>query len=70
MNDAPPLSENDLAKRWGITTRTLRKWRADGLDPKWIVIGKNTIRYRMIDVLAYEEANLQQKPTSEGKDHE
>lgn len=69
MTEAYALSESDLAKRWGITTRTLRKWRADGSGPKWIVIGRNTIRYRMIDVLAYEEANIQQQQT-EGKDHE
>lgn len=69
MTEAHALSESDLAKRWGITTRTLRKWRADGSGPKWIVIGRNTIRYRMIDVLAYEEANIQQQQT-EGKDHE
>lgn len=69
MTEAHALSESDLAKRWGITTRTLRKWRADGSGPKWIVIGRNTIRYRMIDVLNYEEANIQQQHT-EGKDHE
>lgn len=70
MNDAPPLSENDLAARWGITTRTLRMWRKDGNGPKWIVIGKNTIRYRMTDVLAYEAASLKHKPANEGEDHE
>lgn len=50
------LTETELAKRWDVTPRTLQNWRADGNGPAFISIGKNTIRYRLEDVLAYEEA--------------
>jgi hypothetical protein len=56
-----PLTEAELAKRWTLTTRTLAGWRAKGLGPAFIDIGRNTIRYRMCDVLAYEEKRVKQK---------
>lgn len=53
------LSEKELADRYGLHVRTLNNWRAAGIGPKWIVIGKNTIRYRMEDVIAYEKGCVQ-----------
>lgn len=55
------LTEKDLAKRWGVTTRTLQNWRRDSKGPAFMDIGNNTIRYRMEDVEAYEERNLKNK---------
>lgn len=48
------LSERELAQRWSLSRRTLQRWRAAGSEPAWIVIG-GSIRYRVGDVLAYEE---------------
>lgn len=53
------LTETDLAQRFGVTERTLQKWRRQKTGPAWIVIGKNTIRYREEDVRSYEERCLQ-----------
>lgn len=53
------LTEKDLAERWGITTRTVQKWRVKGVGPAYIVIGQHTILYREEDVLAYERAKRQ-----------
>ncbi|WAX26346.1 hypothetical protein [Ralstonia phage p2110] len=53
------LTEDDLATRFGVTTRTIQKWRRGKTGPAWIVIGKNTIRYRESDVRSYEERCLQ-----------
>ena len=53
-----PLTEIELAKRWGISPRTLQLWRREGKGPPFITIGHHTIRYRMEDVLAYEQANI------------
>lgn len=50
------LTEDDLAARWGITKRTLRQYRKDGKAPPYIVLGSNVRRYRIEDVVAFEEA--------------
>lgn len=56
-----PLTETELAKRWGLTTRTLQGWRKEKIGPAFIDIGRNTIRYRLADVIAYEETRLKNK---------
>lgn len=61
MNQAP-LTEKELAARYGVHVRTIQNWRAANIGPAWIVIGKNTIRYRMEDVLAYEAEQTKNKP--------
>lgn len=61
------LTEAELAQRYGLTTRTLQGWRKNGIGPAWIVIGKNTIRYRMEDVLAHEQTRTNNQPQGEGK---
>lgn len=56
MNDSDVLTPAQLAKRWGVTPRTLRNWRASGKGPKWFHPGGsgNIIRYRIEDVIAHE----------------
>lgn len=61
------LSDMELAKRWGLTRRTLQGWRKDGIGPAFIDIGRNTIRYRMEDIKAYEETRIKNKPQGEGQ---
>lgn len=48
------LRERELADRWNISGRTLQRHRADGTGPAYIHIG-GAIRYRLSDVLHYEE---------------
>lgn len=47
------LTERELAKRWNISTRTLQRWRANGVGPRAVRIG-DSIRYRPCDVLSFE----------------
>ncbi|WP_376094345.1 helix-turn-helix transcriptional regulator [Roseomonas sp. CCTCC AB2023176] len=44
-----------LAKRWGISPRTLERWRWLGQGPAYLKIG-GSVAYREDDVLAYEAA--------------
>lgn len=53
------LSEDDLAKRWRKSPRTLQRYRVDGTGPAWIRIG-GSVLYRYDDVIAFEEAARQQ----------
>lgn len=49
------LTEQDVAARYQLTTRTIRNWKDKGIGPASIRLGDNTLRYRLADVLAYEE---------------
>lgn len=64
---ARPLTEIELAKRWALTTRTLQGWRNKKIGPPYIVIGRNTVRYRLEDVIAYEKDRLKETNQGEGK---
>lgn len=56
-DSAASLTTRELAQRWRISARTLERWRAARTGPAWITIGCS-IRYRMMDVLAWEAAHL------------
>lgn len=49
------LNEKQLAARWNISVRTLQAARVKGGGVPFIRIGR-AVRYRLEDVLAYEEA--------------
>ena len=48
------IRECELAERWKNSRRTLQRWRAEGAGPAYILIG-GAVRYRLADVLAFEE---------------
>lgn len=47
------LDPYQLAKRWRMSTRTLEKWRGQGIGPKFVKIS-HRIMYRLADVEAFE----------------
>jgi predicted site-specific integrase-resolvase len=49
------LSEKRLARRWGLSHRTLERWRHDEHGPAYLKVGGRVI-YRIEDVEAYEAA--------------
>ncbi|WP_237222154.1 helix-turn-helix transcriptional regulator [Rothia nasimurium] len=51
---------DDLAKRLGVSGRTVRNWRSKGLDPVAIKIG-GFIRYKLSDIEAWEEAHRERR---------
>lgn len=56
---APPppnkfLSQEELAKRWNLSHRTLERWRWIGSGPSHFKAG-GKVRYRLDDVLAFEK---------------
>ncbi len=51
------LKKYDLSKRWGLAPKTLDRWRQRGVGPLFLKIGGHVV-YRLIDVEAYELANL------------
>jgi hypothetical protein len=51
------FDQHELAERWGVSPRSLERWRWRRTGPRWVKVGSK-VRYREQDVLAFEEANL------------
>jgi hypothetical protein len=49
------LSQNELARRWRLSPRTLERWRWLGQGPAFLRLGRR-IAYRLSDIEAFEAA--------------
>ena len=53
---APPqiaIDEYELAARWGLSVRTIRRWRTERLGPVFCQLGAQ-IRYLIAEIEAFE----------------
>ena len=49
------LNQKQLARRWGLSPRTLERWRCQGRGPHYLkLVGR--VCYRLSDVEAFEAA--------------
>lgn len=48
------MSTNQLADYWGISARTLERWRGIGNGPHFVKVGGRVL-YRVEDILEYED---------------
>lgn len=53
---AEVITPQQLADRWGMSVQALSQLRYRGTGPTFVRVGAKTIRYRLVDVEAYEEA--------------
>lgn len=54
-NDQPPwLSNEDLAKRYGVSIDTVRKWRHEGTGPAGVRFGRH-VRYALAELERWEQ---------------
>ena len=49
------LNQKELARRWGISHRTLERWRHDDHGPAYLKIGGRIV-YAVADIEAFEAA--------------
>jgi predicted site-specific integrase-resolvase len=49
------LNQSQLSRRWGLSERTLERWRYVGVGPVPTKIG-GRVRYRITDVESFENA--------------
>ena len=61
--DRRVLNENELAQRWGISPKTLQRWRSEGRGPKYVKLSKR-VSYPLETVIEFE-ANALHDSTSE-----
>lgn len=50
------FTEEQVAKRWSVSRKTLQAWRLNGGGPSFVKMGKS-VRYLSADLAAFEEAN-------------
>jgi predicted DNA-binding transcriptional regulator AlpA len=64
----PALSELELSQRWGVSPKTLQRWRSEGRGPKYLKLSKR-VTYPLSCVLDFEtdalHASTSQKHTSQ-----
>ena len=53
------LTQNELARRWRMSERTLERWRWLGQGPRFMKLGGRVI-YRLEDVEAFEAEQLRE----------
>jgi predicted DNA-binding transcriptional regulator AlpA len=54
------LSNEDLATRYGVPIKTVRKWRYEGTGPQGFRVGRH-VRYREADVRRWEATKISQE---------
>ncbi len=64
MERIESLSSKLLGRRWGLSHRTLERWRHDGTGPAFLKIGGRVV-YRLEDVQAFE-ITLVRQPVKPG----
>lgn len=47
------LTETELAQRWGISPKTLQRWRSENRGPSYLKLSKR-VTYPVQDILAFE----------------
>ena len=47
------INEHELAERWGLSPKTLQRWRSEGRGPRYLKLSKR-VTYLMEEILAYE----------------
>ena len=51
------LNQKELARRWGISHRTLERWRYAGEGPAFLKLGGRVL-YRLSDIEVFEQSQL------------
>ena len=57
------LNENELGKRWGVSPKTLQRWRMEDRGPAYLKLSKKVI-YAMEDIVAYEASQKRVRENS------
>jgi hypothetical protein len=57
MENEKLLNQIEVSRRWGMSCRTLERWRWLGMGPRFIKIG-GRVKYRLCDLKDYEEMHL------------
>jgi hypothetical protein len=51
------IGQKQLARRWGLSHRTLERWRCKGQGPNYLKLG-GRVSYRLADIERFEAQNF------------
>ncbi|WP_238945078.1 helix-turn-helix transcriptional regulator [Vandammella animalimorsus] len=51
------MNENELAQRWGVSPKTLQRWRSEGRGPRYLKLSKR-VSYPVEAILDFEREVL------------
>lgn len=55
--DRRVLNEHELAQRWGVSPKTLQRWRSEGRGPKYLKLSKR-VGYPLDAIVEFERHAL------------
>ncbi|AUM00806.1 DNA-binding protein [Rhodocyclaceae bacterium] len=55
--DRRVLNENELAQRWGLSPKTLQRWRSEGRGPRYLKLSKR-VSYPLDSIIEFERCAL------------
>ena len=55
--DRRVLNENELAQRWGVSPKTLQRWRSEGRGPRYLKLSKR-VSYPLEAIFDFEYSAL------------
>ena len=55
--DRRVLNENELAQRWGLSPKTLQRWRSEGRGPRYLKLSKR-VSFPLESVIEFERGAL------------
>lgn len=61
------INENELATRWGVSPKTLQRWRSEGRGPRYLKLSKR-VSYPLDEIFLFEERALHEATWERGSD--
>ena len=61
--DRRVLNENELAQRWGVSPKTLQRWRSEGRGPRYLKLSKR-VSYPFESIIDFERCALHDSTSS------
>jgi len=55
--DRRVLNEHELGQRWGVSPKTLQRWRSEGRGPRYLKLSKR-VSYPLDAILDFEQSAL------------
>jgi hypothetical protein len=56
-SDRRVLNERELAGRWGVSVKTLQRWRTEGRGPRYLKLSKKVV-YPVESIIDFESWSL------------
>jgi len=60
------INEQELAERWGLSPKTLQRWRSEGRGPRYLKLSKR-VTYLVEEIQAFEMESMHSATWEKGR---